>query len=56
MTALTFANQLTLMRMLLIPLFVILVLYGHLGWALVVFMTAGITDGLDGLIARRAGQ
>ena len=42
--------------MLLIPLFVILVLYGHLGWALVVFMTAGITDGLDGLIARRAGQ
>ena len=56
MTALTLANQLTLMRMLLIPLFVILVVYGHLGWALVVFMTAGITDGLDGLIARRAGQ
>jgi len=56
MTALTFANQLTLTRMLLIPLFVILVVYGHLGWALVVFMTAGITDGLDGLIARRAGQ
>ena len=53
---LTLANQLTLMRMLLIPLFVILVLYGHLGWALVVFVTAGITDGLDGLIARRAGQ
>jgi cardiolipin synthase len=56
MSALTFANQLTLTRMLLIPLFVILVVYGHLGWALAVFMTAGITDGLDGLIARRTGQ
>src|SRR2546423_8833532 len=55
-TALTPANQLTLLRMLLIPGFVILVVYGQLGWALVVFVTAGITDGLDGLIARRSGQ
>ena len=30
MTALTLANQLTLLRMLLIPAFVILVTYGHL--------------------------
>ncbi len=50
---LTAANQLTLLRMLLIPAFVILVLYGHLGWALTVFVTAGVTDGLDGIIARR---
>ena len=56
MNALTPANQLTLLRMLLIPAFVILVVYGFLGWALVVFATAGITDGLDGLIARRTGQ
>ena len=57
MTALiTPANQLTLLRMLLIPAFVILVVYGHLGWALVVFAVAGITDALDGLIARRSGQ
>jgi cardiolipin synthase (CMP-forming) len=56
MTALTPANQLTLLRMLLIPAFVILVVYGHLGWALIVFITAGITDGLDGLIARWSGQ
>jgi cardiolipin synthase (CMP-forming) len=53
---LTPANQLTLLRMLLIPGFVILVVYGHLGWALVVFTTAGITDALDGVIARRSGQ
>jgi cardiolipin synthase len=56
MTTLTPANQLTLLRMLLIPAFVILVLYGYLGWALVVFATAGLTDALDGLIARRTGQ
>jgi len=56
MTALTPANQLTLLRMFLIPAFVILVVYGYLGWALVVFVTAGITDALDGLIARRSGQ
>jgi len=56
MTVLTLANQLTLLRMLLIPAFVILVVYGHLGWALVVFVTAGVTDALDGLIARWSGQ
>ena len=56
MRALTPANQLTLLRMLLIPAFVILVLYEKLGWALIVFVTAGVTDGLDGLIARRSGQ
>jgi cardiolipin synthase (CMP-forming) len=56
MTALTPANQLTLLRMFLIPAFVILVVYGHLGWALTVFVTAGVTDALDGVIARRSGQ
>jgi cardiolipin synthase len=56
MTALTAANQLTLLRMLLIPAFVILVVYGHFGWALVVFAVAGLTDALDGLIARQTGQ
>ncbi|HEV2984660.1 MAG TPA: CDP-alcohol phosphatidyltransferase family protein [Vicinamibacterales bacterium] len=56
MTVLTPANQLTLLRMLLIPAFVILVVYGHLGYALAVFITAGITDALDGVIARRSGQ
>jgi cardiolipin synthase len=56
MTALTPANQLTLLRMLLIPAFVILVVYGYLGWALTVFVTAGITDALDGLAARLSGE
>lgn len=52
MSALTVANQLTLLRMLLIPALVILVLYGLNGWALVVFILAGVTDALDGVLAR----
>lgn len=53
---LTAANQLTVLRMVLIPAFVILLMYGYRGWALVIFLTAGLTDLLDGLIARVAGQ
>ena len=53
---LTAANQLTILRMLIIPAFVILLLYGYRGWALVTFLAAGLTDLLDGLIARIAGQ
>jgi cardiolipin synthase len=53
---LTIANQLTILRIVLIPIFVLLVVYERLGAALLVFITAGVTDALDGLIARRAGQ
>ena len=53
---LTAANQLTLLRMLLIPAFVILLMYGYRGWALVTFLTAGLTDLFDGLIARMTGD
>jgi cardiolipin synthase (CMP-forming) len=53
---LTVANQLTFLRILAVPAFVLLLLYGYLGWALLVFLGAGATDALDGLIARRANQ
>ncbi len=56
MKILTVANQLTLLRIALVPAFVLLVVYGYLGWALAVFAVAGITDALDGLIARLARQ
>ena len=56
MSVLTAPNQLTLFRLLLVPCLVILVLYGFNGMALVVFTVAGVTDALDGLIARRTGQ
>ena len=52
----TIANQLTLLRMLLIPAFVILTLYGEFGWALTTFIVAGLTDLLDGVAARTVGQ
>jgi cardiolipin synthase len=42
--------------MVLIPLFVSLVFYRRFGLALAVFLAAGITDGLDGLLARRFNQ
>ena len=51
----TLANQLTMLRMLLVPAFVLLTLYGRFGWALLTFIFAGITDLLDGLAARRTG-
>lgn len=56
MNVITPANQVTLLRMLLVPAFVSLVVYGYLGWALITFMVAGVTDMLDGLIARWSGQ
>ncbi len=56
MTALTTANQLTLFRLFAVPCVVILVLYDFHGWALVTFTAAGISDALDGVIARRSGQ
>jgi len=49
-------NILTLLRVVLIPLFVILIINKHLDWALLTFAIAGITDGLDGLIARLTRQ
>lgn len=52
----TSATQLTVLRMILVPVFVLLILYQHLGWALAVFLLAGLTDLLDGLIARRYKQ
>ena len=48
----TLANQLTVLRMCLVPVLAILVVYGYFGWALVVFTIAGVTDALDGVFAR----
>ena len=53
---LTLPNQLTLFRMILIPFFVVSTLYGDSGWALGIFVLAGVTDGLDGLVARLTSQ
>ena len=52
----TVANQLTLLRMALAPVLVVLVLFRSHTWALVTFVLAGVTDLLDGLVARRGHQ
>lgn len=56
MSVLTAANQLTFLRLALVPVFALSMLYGRPGWALATFLIAGATDALDGLIARRTGQ
>lgn len=49
-------NLLTIFRILLIPVFIIFIINNNLWTALLVFILAGITDGLDGLIARVFNQ
>jgi cardiolipin synthase len=45
-------NTLTIVRILLTPLFAICLIKHSLGGALLVFAVAAVTDGLDGLVAR----
>ena len=52
----TVPNLLTVFRMVLIPVFVSLLFYQRFVSALVIFVVAGLTDGLDGLLARRFDQ
>ena len=52
----TFPNLLTFIRMALIPVFASLLFYGNMEWALVVFLIAGVSDGVDGYIARKFNQ
>lgn len=50
------ANKITLARVLMIPVFLILMLVDfpyHMAWALVIFVLASLTDHLDGHIARK---
>jgi len=54
--AINLANILTVIRILLVPLFVICLLRELFAFALLVFTIAGISDGLDGLLARYYNQ
>lgn len=49
-------NILTVLRILVTPLFVIFLIRNQHGYALLVFVFAGVSDGLDGLIARWLNQ
>ena len=52
----TIPNILTFLRIALIPVFAILLVYHREGWALVVFTIAGVSDGVDGFVARQFKQ
>jgi cardiolipin synthase (CMP-forming) len=53
---LTVPNLLTFLRMALIPVFAIFLVYHSEAWALFVFVLAGVSDGVDGFLARRFKQ
>jgi cardiolipin synthase len=52
----TVPNQLTLLRLGFLPLFIILVFYRRYTWALAILILAGLTDSMDGLLARSLNQ
>lgn len=53
---LTLPNLLSMLRLVGVPVFLVLVLLGHDTWAFVTLAVAGLTDYLDGRIARLLGQ
>ena len=53
---LNWPNVLTLARILITPLFIICLIKGSYAMALLIFTLAGVTDGLDGLLARLMDQ
>jgi cardiolipin synthase len=52
----TVPNLLTLLRILLVPVFVSQLYYQYFDWALATFFFAGASDAIDGFIARRFNQ
>jgi cardiolipin synthase len=52
----TIPNLLSLLRLLLIPVFLVLLVFGHYVWALVVLVFSSVTDLVDGYVARHFNQ
>ncbi len=52
----TVPNQITFLRLGFLPFFLVLILYEQYRWALLVLICAALTDGVDGLLARRLNQ
>jgi cardiolipin synthase (CMP-forming) len=52
----TIPNYITIFRFILVPFIVMALLSGYVGAALIGFVIAGISDGIDGFIARRYNQ
>ncbi len=52
----TVPNQITFLRLGFLPFFLILVSYDEFKWALLILVAAGLSDGIDGLLARKLNQ
>ena len=52
----TIPNMITIVRFLLVPAVVFAMLTNNMGWALAGFVVAGVSDGVDGFIARQYNQ
>ena len=52
----TVPNQITLLRLGFLPFFLILISYEHYRWALLLLVLAALSDGADGLLARKLNQ
>jgi cardiolipin synthase (CMP-forming) len=52
----TVPNQITLLRLGFLPLFLVSIAYDHYRWALLILVVAGLSDGVDGLLARSLNQ
>src|SRR5271168_3757207 len=52
----TVPNQITILRLGFLPLFIVSISYEHYRWALVILVIAGLSDGIDGLLARKLNQ
>src|ERR1700679_3527677 len=52
----TVPNQITLLRLGFLPVFLTLIAYQRYRWALLVLVVAGLSDAIDGLLARQLNQ
>jgi cardiolipin synthase len=52
----TVPNQITFLRLGFLPFFLILISYEEYKWALLVLVVAGLSDAIDGILARQLNQ